>query len=76
MPPPPAGFHAGNPPFLYLRRKDQTEPMPPESNSLRADIDAAFVQQIFHIAKGQREPDIQHHGKTNDVQTGFEVAEC
>jgi hypothetical protein len=40
-----------------------------------ADIDAAFVQQIFHIAKGQREPVIQHHGKTDDLRTGFEVAE-
>jgi hypothetical protein len=38
------------------------------------DIDAAFVQQIFHTAQGQRETDIQHHGKANDFAAGFEIA--
>ena len=38
-----------------------------------ADIDAAFVQQIFHIAKGQREPNIQHHSQANDLGASFEI---
>ena len=47
--------------------------MPPESHSFMADIDAAFVQQIFHISKGQRERDVQHHRQADDLRTGFEI---
>ena len=32
--------------------------MPPEAKCLVADIDAAFMQQVFDIAKGKRQPDI------------------
>ncbi len=75
MPPPPAGFHSGNPPFSDLRRKHRTEPMPPVSHSLMTDIDAAFVQQIFDIAKRQRETDVQHHRQADNLTARFEIAE-
>ncbi len=32
------------------------------------------MQQIFHVAQRQREPDIEHHRQANDFGTGFEVA--
>ena len=51
MPPPPAGFHSGSTPFSDLRGKHRTEPMPPISHRFMTDIDAAFVEKIFHIAK-------------------------
>ena len=40
-----------------------------------ADLYAAFVQQVFYIPQRQREPDIKHHGKADDLWTGFEVLE-
>jgi len=39
-----------------------------------ADIDAAFVQQILNIPKREREPDVQHHRKANDLRARLEVA--
>ena len=39
-----------------------------------ADIDTAFVEQIFDISKRKRKPDVKHHCKANDLGTGFEVA--
>jgi hypothetical protein len=48
--------------------------VPPVSYSFMAHLDAAFVQQSFHIAKGQREIDIQHHRQTDILATRFEIA--
>ena len=73
MPPPLARFHSRNPPFPDLGRKHRTEPVTPVSHSLVNDIDAAFVQEIFHISKGQRERDVQHHRQADDLRTGFEI---
>ena len=39
-----------------------------------ADIDAALVQQIFYVPKGQREPDIHHYRQADDLRAGFEIA--
>ena len=47
----PTGFHAVNPALADLRCKDRTEPMPPISHRFMADIDAALMEQIFHIAQ-------------------------
>ena len=38
-----------------------------------ADLDPALVQQIFDIPKRERETDVQHHRKADDLGTGFEV---
>ncbi len=40
-----------------------------------AHVDASLVQQIFDIPKREREPDIQHHRKADDLRAGFEVLE-
>ena len=37
------------------------------------DVDAAFVQQILHVPKRQRETDIHHHGQTVDLGARLEV---
>ncbi|WP_235862354.1 hypothetical protein [Roseovarius litorisediminis] len=39
-----------------------------------ADIDAAFVEQIFHIAKRERKPHIQHHRQADNLTARFEIA--
>ena len=49
--------------------------MPPISHRFVADIDAAFMQQIFHIPKQQRELNVQHHSQTDDLWARFEPLE-
>ncbi len=58
-----------------LRSKHWAEPVPPESDGFVADIDPAFVQQIFDIPQRKRKSDIKHHGQADDLGTGFEVLE-
>jgi len=43
--------------------------MPPVSHSFMTDIDAAFVEHIFHIAKRQREMNAQHQRQANNFAT-------
>ena len=74
VPPSSAGFDAFDPAFSYLRREHWTETMPPKSHSFVTDIDAALVQQIFNIPKGQRKPHIQHHRQADNLAARFEVA--
>jgi hypothetical protein len=40
-----------------------------------ADVDPSPVQQVLAIAQRQREPDVHHHGKTDDLWACFEVLE-
>ncbi len=40
-----------------------------------ARVDASLVQQIFDVSKLERETDIQHHRKADDLGAGFEVLE-
>ena len=41
--------HLADPFLADLRGKQRAKPVPPESNRLVADLDAAFVQQILHV---------------------------
>lgn len=75
MPAPATGFHTFDPAFTDLGSKYRPEPMPPISDGFMADINAPFMEQIFHITKGQRKPDIQHHGQADNLTARFEVAE-
>jgi hypothetical protein len=54
--------------------KQRAKSVPPKSNRLRADVDAAFVQQILHVPKRQWKMDIHHHGQTDDLWPRLEVA--
>ncbi|SHJ54339.1 hypothetical protein SAMN05444000_1109 [Shimia gijangensis] len=44
-------------------------------DSFVAHVNAAFMQQVFHVPEGERKPDIHHHRKADDLRTGLEVAE-
>jgi hypothetical protein len=61
-------------PFLAdLSGKQRAKSVPPKSNRLIADVDAAFVQKILDVPKRQRETDIHHHGQTDDLGARLEV---
>ena len=74
MPAPSAGFHTLDPSLSDLGRKHRAEPVPPVSHRFMADIDAAFMQQVFDISKGQRETDVQHYRQADNLTARFEVA--
>ncbi len=40
-----------------------------------AHVDAALVQQILDVPKGEREPDVEHHRQADDLRARLEVAE-
>jgi hypothetical protein len=60
--------------FTDLCGKQQTKAVPPKSNRFMADVDAAFVQQIFHISKQKQKQDVHHYSKADDFWTTFEIA--
>ena len=39
-----------------------------------ANINTAFVQQIFHTSKRKWKPDVHHHRQADHLRAGFEVA--
>ena len=51
------------------------EPIDPETDALVANVDPTLVQEVFDIAQRQRESDIHHHAKLDDLRRGFKVAE-
>jgi hypothetical protein len=40
-----------------------------------ADIDAAFVEQIFDLPQRKRIPDIHHHSQADDLGRHLEISE-
>ncbi len=58
-----------------LSSKNRAKPVPPISDSFVAHVDASRMQQIFDIPKRERETDVQHHRKANDLGAGFEILE-
>jgi hypothetical protein len=56
-------------------QEHRTKTIPPEPNRLMANIDAAFVQKVFHISKRERKPDIHHHSQADDFGARLEVLE-
>ena len=57
-----------------LGGKDRAEAMPPEPDSLMADVDPSLMQQIFDIAEREREADVHHHRQADDLRAGSEAA--
>jgi hypothetical protein len=45
--------HSADPVSADLSSKHRTEPVPPVPHRFAADVDAALVEQIFHISKQQ-----------------------
>lgn len=67
----PYGFRTPFPDFMC---EVSAEPIDPETDAFVANIDAALVEKIFHVPKGQREADIHEYGELDDLKRGFEVA--
>jgi hypothetical protein len=40
-----------------------------------AHVDAAYMQQIFDVAKRKRKPNLEHHRQADDLMAGSEVFE-
>ena len=64
-----------NPALPDLSRKHRTEPVPPETHRLVADVDASFEKKILDLAQRQRVADIHHHRQANDLVRRVEIAE-
>ena len=75
MPFPFARSQALDSALLNLGREHRTEPVPPKPDSLVANFDPSFVEQVFYIAERKWEPDVQHYCQADDLRTGFKVAE-
>jgi hypothetical protein len=56
-----------------LSGKHRAKSVLPKSNRLTADVDAAFVQKILHIAKRKRETNKHHNSQADDLGASFEV---
>ena len=67
-------MHLADPFRADLSGKQQAKSVPPKSNRLIADVDAAFVQQILHVPKRKRKPNIHHDGQTDDLGARLKVA--
>ncbi len=62
-------------PFLSdFSRKQWAETVSPESDSFMANINTAFVQQIFHISKRKWITHIHHNRQADDFGRRLEVA--
>jgi hypothetical protein len=74
MPPPMcARPHSVNPSATDLSCKHRAKSVPPKSNRLMADVDAAFVQKILHIPQRERKPHIHHNGQADDLRARLKV---
>jgi hypothetical protein len=61
-------------PFLaYFFGEDRAKPVPPIANGFVTNIDAAFMEQVFYIAKRKRKSDIHHHGKADNLGWCLEI---
>ena len=49
-------------------RKHRDKSVPPKPDRLMADLDTAFVQQIFDITKRKRKSNIQHNRQADDFR--------
>ena len=63
-----------NPFSSDLRGKQRAKSVSPETDSFMANINTAFVQQIFHISKRKRKPNIHHQSQTDDLWARLKVA--
>jgi len=64
-----------NPFSSNLRRKHRPKSVPPEANSLVANIDTALVQQVFQISKRKWITHIHHHRQADDFGRRLEILE-
>jgi hypothetical protein len=65
--------HPVHPSAADLSREHQTEPVPPKPYRLMADVDAAFMQKIFHIPQRERKPHIHHNSQADDLGARLKI---
>ncbi len=76
MPPPMrVGAHLLDPPPADLTGEHRAKAVPPETDWLLADVDAAYMQQIRHIVERQQEPGTHHNRHVDDFRRRLEVLE-
>jgi hypothetical protein len=51
-----------------LCREYRAKPVPPEPNSLVADLNPALCQKIFDVAQRQRVSHVHYHDQANDIR--------
>lgn len=68
----PHSFRTALPYFVSEVSSKTVDPMP---HRLVADVDATFVKKVFDVPQGQREADIHHNRKLDDLGRRLEVAE-
>jgi hypothetical protein len=61
MPLSTARLHPLNPALPDPRSEHRAKSIPPEPDSLLADLNSALVQQVLHVTPRLREPDVQLH---------------
>jgi hypothetical protein len=66
--------HLADPFLADLNGKQRAKSVPPKSNRLMADVDAAFVLKILDIPERKRKPNIHHYGQTDDLGARLKVA--
>ena len=64
-----------NPFSSDLRGKQRAKPVPPKSNRLVADLDAALMQKIFDIPKRKWIAHIRHNRQADNLRARLEVLE-
>ena len=75
MPRPVRIVRALHAPFSDLLREEWTEAVPPKPHCFMRGVDTALVKQILHVPQREREADIHHHRKANDLGRCFEIFE-
>ena len=67
--------HPTDPVSSYLSSKHRTKSIPPKPNCFVADLNASFVQKIFHVTEWERKTNVQHHSQADDLRARFKVPE-
>ena len=52
-----------------------TEPVPPVTHRLKADLDTTLIQHAFNVTQRQRKPNAKHYRQADDLWAGLEIAE-
>ena len=58
-----------------LAGEHRAETVHPLPHALVANVDPAFVEEVFNIAQREREPDIHHHRELDDLGRRLEISE-
>ena len=66
--------HIACPADADLSSEHRPKTINPEPYALMANVDAAFMQQIFDIPQRQRKANVHHHCELNNLRRCFEIS--